>query len=363
MNPSHQPTLSIDLGALVQNWQKLNSLSALGSAAVIKANAYGLGMEACGLALRDAGATRFFVATLDEGRTLREALGEVPWIGVLEGLSDVFAFQKHGLTPVLNTLEQLHGWRGNAEVAVHVDTGMNRLGLLPSDVAEAAASDTWQGAETAVLMSHLASAEEPENPSNRAQLNAFKAAITTASNRDFIPSFINSSGHFLGEDFLDIGLGRPGVALYGGNPTPSASANPMQPTVRLSAPLIQLRTVEAGAPVGYGGTWVARRTTHLGVIALGYADGWPRAASDRLKVRLGNVLCPQVGRVSMDTAVLDLTDAPANLRRIGEPVEVIGGDLTLERFAEGSGTINYETLTSLSRRVKRAYLSPEREQH
>ena len=112
MTPSHQPTLTINLGAITQNWQKLNGLSALGSAAVIKANAYGLGMEACGVALRDAGATRFFVATLDEGRALRETLGEKPWIGVLEGLSEVAAFQKHALTPVLNTLEQVQGWRG-----------------------------------------------------------------------------------------------------------------------------------------------------------------------------------------------------------------------------------------------------------
>jgi alanine racemase len=362
MTPSHQPTLTINLGAITQNWQKLNGLSALGSAAVIKANAYGLGMEACGVALRDAGATRFFVATLDEGRALRETLGEKPWIGVLEGLSEVAAFQKHALTPVLNTLEQVQGWRGQTDVVIHLDTGMNRLGLLPSELAEAASSDTWKTARTALLMSHLASAEEPANPANQAQLARFKAGMATASNRAFIPSFINSSGHFLGQDFLDIGLGRPGVALYGGNPMPEAKANPMHPVVGLSAPLIQLRTVEAGTPVGYGGTWVAQRTTQLGVIALGYADGWPRAASDRVMVRLGGHLCPQVGRVSMDTAVLDLTDAPAGFHRMGEPVEVIGGDLTLERFAQGSGTINYEILTSLSRRVKRAYLSPERQQ-
>ena len=174
MTPSHQPTLTINLGAITQNWQKLNGLSALGSAAVIKANAYGLGMEACGVALRDAGATRFFVATLDEGRALRETLGEKPWIGVLEGLSEVAAFQKHALTPVLNTLEQVQGWRGQTDVVIHLDTGMNRLGLLPSELAEAASSDTWKTARTALLMSHLASAEEPANPANQASLHGLK---------------------------------------------------------------------------------------------------------------------------------------------------------------------------------------------
>ncbi|MGB1159620.1 MAG: alanine racemase [Alphaproteobacteria bacterium] len=357
MTVSHQPKLTINLSALAQNWRLLNGLSALGSAAVVKANAYGLGVEACAPKLRDAGASRFFVATLSEGRTVRETLGEGPWIGVLEGLSEVAAFEKYSLTPVLNTLEQIKGWRGHDQATIHVDTGMNRLGLQPQEVAEGVTSDTWKNAKTAILMSHLASAEEPENPSNAAQLKAFREAMASASNREFIPSLINSSGHFLGDDYLKIGMGRPGLALYGGNPTPDAAENPMNPVVQLHAPLIQLRTVEAGAPVGYGGTWVAQRESHLGVIPLGYADGWPRAASDRVMVRLGQSLCPQVGRVSMDTAVLDLTDAPAALRRIGEPVEVIGGDLTVDRFAQGARTISYEILTSLSRRAKRAYLS------
>ena len=357
MTVSHQPTLTINLSAVAQNWQLLNARSAMGSAAVVKANAYGLGVEACAPALRDAGASRFFVATLNEGQTLRETLGDGPWIGVLEGLSEVSAFEQYGLTPVLNTLEQIRGWQGQGEVVIHVDTGMNRLGLLPSELGEALASETWKNAKTAVLMSHLASAEEPNNPANTAQLAVFESAMKAAASRAFIPSLINSSGHFLGDAFLKIGMGRPGLALFGGNPTPEAGENPMQPVVQLSAPLIQLRTVEAGAPVGYGGTWVAQRQTHLGVIALGYADGWPRAASDRVMVRLGQTLCPQVGRVSMDTAVLDLTDAPEPLRRIGERVEVIGGDLSVDRFADGARTISYEILTSLSRRAKRAYLS------
>ncbi len=357
MNNSHQPLLTIDLTAITANWRHLNGLSRLGSAAVIKADAYGLGMEPCARALHTAGAKRFFVATLDEGRSLRESLGEGIWIGVLEGLSSVSAFKQHNLTPVLNTLEQVRAWTGQDEAVIHVDTGMNRLGVLPEELVEAVSSSTWMGAQSAMLMSHLASAEEPENPSNKAQLTAFQAAMTRAGNRLFTPCFINSSGHFLGSDFVDIGLGRPGLALYGANPTPSAPQNPMTPAVQLHAPLIQVRTVEAGAPVGYGGTWVAQRRTHLGVIALGYADGWPRAASDRLSVRLGETLCQQVGRVSMDTAVIDLTDVPASARRVGSMVDVIGGDLTLERFAEGANTINYEILTSLSRRAKRAYLS------
>jgi alanine racemase len=356
---SHQPTLTIDLTALRRNWKLLNAMSARGSAAVVKANAYGLGVEACAPALRDAGARRFFVATLDEGRTLRAVLGGAPWIGVLEGLSDPAAFREHNLTPVLNTLEQVAGWQGEGAVAIHVDTGMNRLGLLPSELPTALSSATWTGATDALMMSHLATAEDPSEPSNAAQLAAFQTAMSQAGSRGFTPSLINSSGHFLGEAYLAVGMGRPGVALYGANPTPTlASRNPMQPVVTLTAPLIQTRTVEAGAAVGYGGTWVAQRRSHLGVIALGYADGWPRAASDRIEVRLGETLCPQVGRVSMDTVVLDLTDTPSALRTVGTPVTVIGEGLPLERFAEGAQTINYEILTGLSRRAKRAYLSP-----
>ena len=356
MTSTFQPTLTIDLSALASNWRLLDGMSAGGAAAVVKADAYGLGLAHCAPALAAAGARQFFVATLQEGLRLREILGDGPWIGVLEGLSDVQSFVAKGLTPVLNSVDQIKGWEGQPSLCLHADTGMNRLGLSIEDARAVLASETWATAETAMLMSHLATAEDPSATSNAQQLSDFQDLIQSASTRSFTPSLLNSSGHFLGDDFLKVGLSRPGVALYGANPTPGKT-NPMNPVVTLSAPLIQVRTVEAGAPVGYGGTWVAQRPTTLGVIALGYADGWPRSASDRVEVEIDGHRCPQVGRVSMDTVVLDLSDLPPHLVRVGQAVTVIGGDLTLERFADGAGTINYEILTALSRRAKRVYLN------
>ena len=364
MTDDFRPTLSIDLGAIADNWRALNARSAGGSAAVIKADAYGLGVADCGPALLAAGAERFFVATLDEGCRLRAILGGAPWIGVLEGLSDPSTFAREALTPVLNTPEQVQVWSQardslpSSELVIHVDTGMNRLGLSPEDAAALFDSEVWRSAPRRLLMSHLAEAEDPAAPSNHSQLAAFTTAMKQAEPgaEGFTASLINSSGHFLGEDFCRIGLGRPGMALYGANPYPGAS-HPLTPVVSLHAPLIQVRQVPAGSPVGYGGTWTTARESVLGVLALGYADGWPRAASDRVSVKIEGQEAPQVGRVSMDTVVLDLTDLPSGLQRVGALATVIGPGLPLERFAEGASTINYEILTSLSRRAKRVYLS------
>lgn len=360
MNASFQPSLSIDLRAVADNWRRLNALSAGGAAAVIKADAYGLGMERCAPALAEAGASRFFVATLAEGVRLREVLGAAPWIGVLEGLSEVQPFVKYGLSPVLNTLEQVEGWRDQPDrgLCLHTDTGMNRLGLSADETRAVLTSEQWAAAGEALLMSHLAASEDPQAASNPQQLSAFQSLCTLAGKeRTFTPSLLNSSGHFLGPAFLKVGLSRPGLALFGGNPTPTQPDSPMSPVITLSAPLIQVRQVETGTPVGYGGTWVAPRPTRLGVVALGYADGWPRSASDRLQVSVGGYLCPQVGRVSMDTVILDLSDIPPHLAQVGQVVTVIGDGLPPERFADGAGTISYEILTSLSRRAKRVYLT------
>ena len=279
MTDDFRPTLSIDLGAIADNWRALNARSAGGSAAVIKADAYGLGAADCGPALLAAGADRFFVATLDEGRRLRAILVDA-LIGVLEGLSDpspspasADARAQHtgagaGLSQARDSLP--------TELVVHVDTGMNRLGLSPEAAAALFDGEVWRSASRRLLMSHLAEAEDPSAPSNRSQLAAFTAAMEQAGSGagGFTASLINSSGHFLGEDFCRIGLGRPGVALYGANPCPGAP-HPLTPVVSLQAPLIQVRRVPAGSPVGYGGTWTTVRESVLGVLALGYADGWP----------------------------------------------------------------------------------------
>lgn len=363
MTEDFRPTLTIDRGAIASNWRALNDRSAGGSAAVIKADAYGLGMVECAPALRDAGAQRFFVATLEEGCRLREILGPAPWIGVLEGLSDPSTFAREHLTPVLNTPAQVQAWAQARdslpdELVIHVDTGMNRLGLSPEAANALFNGHVWLSASRRMLMSHLAEAEDAAAPSNREQLAAFTAAMgqAGADEEGFTASLINSSGHFLGDEFCRIGLGRPGVALYGANPCPERP-HPLQPVIGLRAPLIQVRPVPAGCPVGYGGTWTTARDSVLGVLALGYADGWPRAASDRVQVAIDGHACAQVGRVSMDTVVIDLTDLPVGLQQTGQLATVIGSELPLERFADGAGTINYEILTSLSRRAKRVYFS------
>ncbi len=354
--------LTIDLDAVRENYRRLKARLAGGAACagVVKADGYGLGAVPVARALAREGCDTFFVAHAGEGLALRAALGPAPAIYVLNGITpgaerDAAAA---GLAAVLNSLDQLAAWRAAARAAgralpaaVQVDSGMARLGMAPAEVA-AVAADTraFEGIDLRLVMSHLACADEPSHPANEAQRAAFerlRAQLPAAP-----ASLANSSGIFLGSAYHHR-LARPGAALYGINPTPGRD-NPMLPVVRLEARVIQTRSVAAGAGIGYGHTVVTGEPAALATISLGYADGWRRRAAASAYV--DGVRLPFIGRVSMDSIILDVSDLPAGRLRAGDMVEMIGPSQTLDAVAGFSGTIAYEVLTSLGHRFHRRYL-------
>jgi alanine racemase len=338
--------LSIDLGAVVRNWRRLGERHSGGAvAAVVKADAYGLGAAPVAGALREAGCRHFFVAHPDEGETLRDRLGASPMIAVLNG----FGGRDHSrLTPVLNGLADIAAHRGPA--LIQVDTGMARLGLAPAELAALAADPSpLEGVQPLYVMTHLACAEEPDHPMNAAQAVRFAEACTRLPR--VRRSIANSSGIFLGPRFASE-LARPGAALYGLNPTPG-QPNPMEPVLRLAAPILQLRDIPAGATVGYGGAWLAARPSRIATVALGYADGFPRVLEGKAQGWLHGAAVPMVGRVSMDLATFDVTDAPPP--QPGDAIELLGPHADADALAAEAGTIGYEILTRLGRRFAREY--------
>lgn len=359
--------LTIDLGALVANWRHLRTLAGTETGAVVKANAYGIGIEPAVTALAGAGCRSFFVAHLSEGVRARGAAPDAA-IYILNGLlpGSCGSYAEHGLSPVLGSRGELAEWSafrasGTAlrPAALHVDTGMNRLGLQPSEALSLAREHNGAVAAAGIglLMTHFSASEDAADPATARQVEAF--AEIAAAYPGLPASIKNSSGHFL-QHCPSYALTRPGYALYGGNPTPGR-LNPMRPVVGLEARIIQLREVEAGAQVGYNGRWTARRRSRLATICLGYADGYPRNASgtDALAggaALVGGVACPFIGSVSMDLIILDVTEAPAAAAQRGEPVTLLGGALDLETVGASAKTIGYEILTSLGRRYGRRYV-------
>lgn len=361
--------LTVDLDAIVANWRKLEKAAVPAECAgVIKANAYGCGAEPVARALAKAGCKTFFVATLDEAKAVRPAVPSAALYvldGFFQNCGDVYA--AIDARPVIGDLNELAewdvfcrrtGWAGGA--AIHIDTGMNRLGLTISQ-AEGIVPRIEAGDHGITLvMSHLASAEQLNNPVNAKQLTAFREIASLFSG---VPaSLSNSSGVFLGAQF-QFDLVRPGAALYGVNPTPEAD-NPMLPVVELKARIVHIRNLERGEGVGYGGTWTARRPTKLAIVSAGYADGYFRAASSNDGTRGAEVVvagkrCPIAGRVSMDLMAVDVTDLPANAARRGHMVTLIGEGITVDELAHHFGTIGYEVLTSLGRRFARIYKGGE----
>src|SRR5689334_23410888 len=358
--------LTVDLDAIVANWRKLEKTAVPAECAgVVKANAYGCGAEQAARALANAGCKTFFVATLEEARVVRSAVPESAVIYVLDGFfqNSGEEYAKIDCRPVIGELNELaewdvfcrrSGWNGGA--AIHIDTGMNRLGLTVAEAQGIIPRINAGDHGITLVMSHLASAELLNNPTNAKQLTAFREIASVFSG---VPaSLANSSGVFLGSQF-QFDLVRPGCALYGVNPTPEAD-NPMQPVVDLKARIVQIRNIERGETVGYGGTWTARRPTRLAIVAAGYADGYFRAASANDGTRGAEVIvagkrCPVAGRISMDLIAVDITDVPANAARRGHMVTLIGEGITVDELAHHFGTIGYEVLTSLGRRYARIY--------
>jgi alanine racemase len=357
--------LTVDLDAIVANWRKLEKTAVPAECAgVVKANAYGCGLEPVALALAAAGCKTFFVATLDEARATRAALPSAA-IYVLDGFFQNCgdAFARINARPVIGDLNELaewdvfcrrSGWEGGA--AIHIDTGMNRLGLTIAEAQGIIPRINAGDHGITLVMSHLACAEAINHPQNARQLATFREIASLFSG---VPaSLSNSSGVFLGAQF-QFDMVRPGAALYGINPTPEAD-NPMQPVVELKARIVQIRNVEKGETVGYGGTWTARRPTRLAIAAAGYADGYLRAGSSNDGTRGAEVIvagkrCPIAGRISMDLIAVDVTDLEKNAARRGHMVTLIGEGITVDELAHHLGTIGYEVLTSLGARYARIY--------
>lgn len=357
--------LTIDLGALRHNYLTLAAMApASRTAAVVKADAYGLGADIVSQTLFEAGCRDFFVAHIDEALALRLRLSAEARIFVLNGLQpgNETSCAAMAITPVLNSLEQIAQWSDHARklgktlsAAVQIDTGMCRLGLSPEELEILSAQpQLLDGIDTAFVMSHLACADEPDHASNAAQLAVMRKAATAFP--DTLVCFSNSGGIFLGNDYHNALL-RPGIALYGGAPS-AAGPNPMKPVVRLDLAVIQTRTVPAGSLVGYGGSFTASGPTRLATIAAGYADGLPRSLSNRGAAWYDGVRLPIAGRVSMDSIILDISALPEGTLTQGSLVQVIGPDQTLEDIAEDAGTIAYEILTGLGRRYRRSYIQP-----
>jgi alanine racemase len=357
--------LTIDLAAIEANWKKLYGMTVpVECAAVVKGDGYGLGLEPVTARLAKAGCTTFFVADLCEGRRVR-ALAPAAVIYVLNGLPSHTgpAFAEASLRPVLNSSTEFaewdsftsaSGWRGGA--ALHIDTGMHRLGFAPDEAAALAPRIQAGNHGISLIMSHLACADTPEHPLNDKQVRLFREIRVMF--RGLPSSLANSSGIFMGGT-VHCDLVRPGMALYGANPTPGKK-NPMRPVVELKGRILQVRQVARGDSVGYGASVTAARASRVAIVAVGYGDGYLRAAGaakgkPAAEVIVSGQRCPLIGRVSMDLLAVDVTDLPDGRVRRGDLATLIGGDIGVDELGAACGTVGYEVLTSLGRRYHRVY--------
>ena len=338
-------TLTIDLQALIANWRALDAMTACETGAVVKADAYGLGLDRVALALARAGVRQFFVAQAHEGMSLRKILGPGPPILVFSGhmAGDAGLLRAHALTPMLNSVDQMlrhveslpgHGF------GIQLDTGMNRLGMEPAEWA--ALRDIAIEQNPVLIMSHLACGDEPNHAMNRRQLNLFNELTVDL---DVPLSLSATAGILLGEPY-HFSLTRPGIGLYGGLPFSGAS-----PVVTLDLPVIQIRDLVVGETAGYGNAWTAGRPSRIATLGAGYADGLIRAMSGKAQVYAEGIACPLVGRVSMDLLTVDVTDIA------GDPavMSILCPEQGVDDLARAAGTIGYEILTSLGPRYARMY--------
>jgi alanine racemase len=364
-DPETGGRLTVDLDAIAENWQALTRrLLTVECGAVVKANAYGLGLEPVTARLAKAGCKTFFVADVAEARRARSRAREAA-IYVLDGFSPgaADAFAELNIQPVINSTVELAEWdafvaaqdvRGGA--ALHIDTGMNRLGMSAEEAAALAPRLQQQNHGITLLMSHLACAEVADHPLNARQIRLLRELRILYHG---VPaSLANSSGIFLGQT-AHFDLARPGAALYGINPTPGRD-NPMRNVLTLSGRVLQVRKVPQGQSVGYGAAWTAKRASRVAIAALGYADGLSRASSGVDRKTASNAIvagkrCPIVGYISMDLACIDVTDLPDNVVRRGDSAKFIGDGLPIDEVAGAAGTIGYEVLVRLGSRCHLAY--------
>jgi alanine racemase len=364
-DPETGGTLTVDLDAIADNWQALTRrLLTVECGAVVKANGYGLGLEPVTARLAKAGCKTFFVADIAEARRARSRAHDAA-IYVLNGFSPgaAHAYAELNVQPVINSTMELAEWdafvaaqgfRGGA--ALHIDTGMNRLGMSAEEAAALALRLQQENHGITLLMSHLACAEVPDHSLNAKQIRLFRELRILYHG---VPaSLANSSGIFIG-DTTHFDLARPGAALYGINPTPGRD-NPMRNVLTLSGRILQVRKVPPGESVGYGAAWTAKRASRVAVAALGYADGLARAGSGLDRKASGHAMvagkrCPIVGYISMDLACIDVTELPDNAVRRGDGAIFIGDGVEIDEVAAAAGTIGYEILVRLGARCHLAY--------
>lgn len=338
--------LTINLHALTQNWQALDAKTNVETGAVVKADAYGLGAEPVARTLAEEGVRKFFVAVAEEGEAIRKAVGDGPMVCVFSGHmeGDTGLLFAHNLVPLLNSPEQFKRHMQampDHPFGIQLNSGMNRLGFQASDWAEL--RHEALAAKPVVVMSHLACADEPEHPMNQHQLRAFRQMTDGI---DVPRSLAATGGTLLGPEF-HFDFCRPGIGLYGGMPFAGA-----KPVVTVDLPVVQVRDVAVGEPVGYGNSWTARRPSRIATVAAGYADGLHRAIGGGIDAFAGDQPCPVVGRISMDLITIDVTDLPFN----PESLRILNGHQTVDDLAEAAGTIGYEVLTSLGSRFSRGYV-------
>ncbi len=356
--------LTVDLGAIRANYRLLAAQAPAAScAAVMKADAYGLGMEQVAPALAAEGCKLFFTAHVAEGMRLRQLVPDGCTIYVLHGPPAGTApdFYQYDLVPVLNDPGQLQEWRASARqlgrrlpAAIQADTGMSRMGFAPADLAALSLEPDWlSGLDLQLVMSHLACADEPSHPLNEGQRLRFEQLRARFPG---VPaSLANSSGVFLGGAY-HYDLLRPGAALYGINPHPGKD-NPLRQAVSLAARIVQVRSIGDGDIVGYGARYVAKDRRRIATIAIGYADGWLRALTGQSHAYVDGQAVPFAGTVSMDSITLDVTGLPETRVAPGQLVELLCAQQPVDAVAAQAGTIGYEVLTRLGRRFHRNYLS------
>ena len=367
--------ITIDIDAITGNWSMLDSRNgdATETAAVVKADGYGLGAAALVPYLANAGCRTFFVMSLAEAVTVRRALDAAEYTktriftlsGCHAGQED--DFNTFRINPVINSIEQLqrlaasnHRW----DAAIHVDTGMTRLGLdrAELDSLKAILEDGGHalgGISPCLLMSHLTASEDPHDDASARQLAAFTKI------REMFPdvpaSLGNSGGTLLGGEYR-FDMTRPGIALYGLHPAgidaegvQMEEAAALTPAVIWQARILQHRTALAGDAVGYNGTHILERDSRIATVGVGYADGYPRSLGDRAQVEIAGHLATVVGRVSMDSITIDVTDIDPDKVDAAGHATLLGPAYGLAQMAHDAGTIGYEILTQLGQRPKRCF--------
>lgn len=368
--------LSVDLSAIAANWRDLSERSKPAKcAAVVKADAYGLGVEHVVPVLLAEGCDTFFVALPEEGVAVRRIAPKAD-VYILNGVYEMSAptLTEANLIPILGNLEQIELWarhcgqRGlNSPCAIGVDTGMNRLGLTAAEALAFRKRNMTEHVVSPVLvMSHLACADDPSHPLNARQCESFQGVADAYSDIDL--SLANSAGIYLGGGYLH-DVTRPGIALYGGSASVDGTT-PMRPVVSLDARIVQVREANKGETVSYGAQPTLERDTKIAVVAVGYADGYPRSGSgagvplreavpDGQFGHIGGVRVPLIGRITMDLTLFDVTDVPDNALEDGW-IELVGPNIPLDEAARAAGTIGYELLTALGPRYERRYLTADK---